>query len=231
VGNLNDELRGEDVLDRYKKYIRIEATLLIAAMLGAFILNGYAHLEKYYLVLDVPIDRLNFSAQKLAVYGGAGLGSVIAAILFSVSLVISITLLIALSEKPGKQPPPQLNLPKWMIRLRHRATELSFPLKLLVASMVIAGFAYLAWYLTVKVPSDSGRKAALQTATECQERTLEFRNLDRYTACQIAESEDMFYLLKRESADRSGVSFRTFQVPKAGLLKSEGQEQVVKYKP
>jgi len=79
--------------------------------------------------------------------------------------------------------------------------------------------------MTVSIPSESGRNAALKTAAECEERTLEYRNLDSHTACQVAESDDMFYLLKREYMDRSGVSFRTFQIPNAGLLKSEGQKQ------
>ncbi|WP_350616137.1 hypothetical protein [Pseudomonas sp. HY7a-MNA-CIBAN-0227] len=221
----------EPVLARYRKYLKIEAALLIAGMLGAFILNGYAHLEKYYLVLDVPIDRLNFSAQKLAVYGGAGLSSVIAAILFMIALVFAMTMLIALSEKPGRQPPPARTLPTWIDNRRRRASELSTPFKLLGVCVALAAVAYSAWYFTVSVPLESGKNAALETAKECQERTLTFSNLDRYTACQIAESDDMFYLLKREPGDPSGQSFHTLQVPKAGLIKSEGQTQFVKDTP
>jgi hypothetical protein len=225
------ELRSVDELKGYKKYWRIEVSLFITSMLGAFILNGYAHLEKYYSTLDVPIDRMNFSVQKIAAYGGAGLGAVIAAILLGIALVFTFALMIALSEEPGRKLSAQPNLSGWIFRRRQRASELSVPLKLLIATIVLAGFASFAWYITVSVPSQSGRSAALKTAADCEERILEYRNLDSYTACQVAESDDMFYLLKREYADRSGVSFRTFQVPKAGLLKSEGQQQYLRYKP
>ncbi|WLI10355.1 MULTISPECIES: hypothetical protein [Pseudomonas] len=231
MGESGFELRSVNELERSKKYWSVEVSLLIASMLGAFILSGYAHLEKYYLTLDVPIDRMNFSAQKLAAYGGAGLGATIAAILLSVALVFAFTIVIALSEEPGKKLSSQPNLSGWIFRRRQRASELSVPLKFLIASIVLAGFASFAWYITVSIPSESGRNAALKTAAKCEERTLEYRNLDSYTACQVAESDDMFYLLKREHTDQSGVSFRTFQVPKAGLLKSEGQKQYLKYKP
>jgi len=118
MGESGVELRRVNELERYKKYWGVEVSLLIASMLGAFILSGYAYLEKYYLILDVPIDRMNFSAQKLAAYGGAGLGAIIAAILLSVALVFTFTIMIALSEEPGKKLLLQPNLSGWMFRRR-----------------------------------------------------------------------------------------------------------------
>jgi hypothetical protein len=223
------EVRVEGALSRYTRFLRIEVTLLIAATLGAFTLNGYVHLEKYYLTLDVPIDRLNFGAQKLAIYGGASITSLVAAFLFGIALVAFITVMLALLERPGKEPPSPPVLPPWMIRFRDRASELNFSLKVAAIALVLAGFCLASWYLMVSVPSAAGRKAALATAAKCTERTLLYRNLDRITACQIAESDDMLFLLKRSHVDDVSVSFRTFEVPKEGLLRSEAGEQILKF--
>ncbi|WDR37847.1 hypothetical protein NN484_08940 [Pseudomonas serboccidentalis] len=222
------ELRAEEGLERYRKYLRIEVSLFIAAMLGAFVLNGYAHLEKYYLILDVPIDRLNISGQKLAAYGAAGLGSMISALLFAIAFVIAVSLIIALTEQPGRPSVSQTSSPR-LARFRQRASELNIVFKLFAFSAILAGFSIMAWYLTVHVPSMSGRKSALDTAATCEERTLTFRSLDRYTACQVAESEDMLYLLKRDSKNKTEVSFYTFQIPKAGLVESKGESRKMKF--
>jgi len=220
-----------DGLERYSKFLRIEVTLVIAAMLGAFTLNGYVHLETYYAVLDLPIDRLNFSAQKLVAYGGAGISAFITAILFALALVATFSVLLALCEKPGKKPVSPIALPKWANRVRRRANELNLPFKIVAALCVVTAFAFLAWELTVSQPSKTGRKAALRTAKTCDERTLVYSNLERYRACQVAESDDMLYLLKRGETSKSGIWFRTFQVPKAGLVKSEGQDTFVAFDP
>jgi hypothetical protein len=50
---------------RLRTYLRIEATLLIASMIGAFTLSGYAYLEKYYPTMDVAIERLGIGAQEI----------------------------------------------------------------------------------------------------------------------------------------------------------------------
>lgn len=218
------ELRAEEVWTRYKKYLRIEVTLLIAVMLGVFTLNGYAHLEKYYSTLGVPIDRLNFSAQKVAAYGGAGVSSVLAALLLGVALGFTIVLVTALCQKPDRQPVSPIPLPQWAINILKRISELRFSFKCTFIAIVLALFAYAVWYLMVTVPSNSGRRSALKAAAECQERTLRFRNLDSYSGCLVAESEDMFYLIKRSTVDDSSVTFKSFQIPKVGLVKSETKD-------
>ncbi|MGV8921387.1 MAG: hypothetical protein ACOH2R_27020 [Pseudomonas sp.] len=224
----NDE-KTEAALSRYRRFLRIEATLLIAGTLGAFTLNGYVYLEKYYLTLNVSIDRLNFGAQKLAAYGGASITTWVAASLFGIAAALLIAVLLALSERPGKQPSTPPVIPSWMIRVRDRASELSVSLKVTAVALTIAGFCLASWYLTMSLPSEAGRKAALDTAAKCRERTLTYRNLDRIEACQVAESDDMLFLLKRTHLDESGVSFHTIEVPKGGLIKSETQEEVLHF--
>ncbi|WKV85853.1 hypothetical protein LJJ44_08020 [Pseudomonas sp. B24_DOA] len=91
-----------------KKYLRIDAALFIASMLGAFTLSGFAHLEKFYLTLDVPIERLNISAQQYLSYGASGFGSFLSALFFAVALVGIVSLLILLFEKENWTRP---NLP------------------------------------------------------------------------------------------------------------------------
>jgi hypothetical protein len=213
----------------YRRFLRIEAATLIAASLGAFTMSGYAHLEKYYQTLNISIDRLNFGAQKYAIYGGASIVSWIAAFLFGIAAALLIAVMLALLERPGNQSPKPQALPSWMARFVTRASELSTPLKITAAALAIAAFSLISWYLTMQIPSQTGRKAALTTAAKCAERTLIYKNLDRIQACQIAESDDMLFLLKRSHVDKSSVSFHTLEVPKEGLLKSETQEEELRF--
>lgn len=81
----------------------------------------------------------------------------------------------------------------------------------------------------MQFPSEVGRKAALRAAAKCSERTLIYKNLDRIRACQIAESDDMFFLVKRSHVDEASVSFNTIEVPKEGLLKSETSEEELRF--
>ncbi|RMP42545.1 hypothetical protein ALO95_200020 [Pseudomonas syringae pv. antirrhini] len=59
--------------------------------------------------------------------------------------------------------------------------------------------------------------------------TLTYKNLDRIRACQIAESEDMLFLLKRSNVNEASVSLHTIGVPKEGLLKSETSEEELRF--
>ena len=229
---MNDGLIGEAAgagLSRYRKFIRIEAALIIAGTLGAFTMSGYVHLEKYYQTLNVSIDRLNFGAQKYAIYGGASIVTWIAAVLFGIAAALLIAVMLALLERPGKQSPAPQYLPSWMARFVTRASELSTPLKITAAALAIAGFALISWYLTMTIPSQVARKAALSTAAKCMERTLIYKNLDRIRGCQIAGSDDMLFLLKRSHVDESSVTFHTIEVPKEGLLRIETQEEELRF--
>lgn len=208
----------------------MEVALVIASAIGAFTLNGYAHLEKYYLTLDVPIDRLNFSAQKLGAYGGAGLGSYVVAVVFAIALVAACTMLLLFLEKPRKEPVTPMKIPGWLARFRDRALELSLAMKFVAVIFIASFFLGIAWYLLVQVPSQSGRAAALKTAAQCKERDVVYQNLDRFEGCKVAESDDMVYLLKRTHADPSGVGFYTVELPKAGLRRIQSAEYFIEYK-
>ena len=214
----------------YRRWIQIEVTLLIACAIGAFTLNGYAHLEKYYLTLDVPIDRLNFSAQKLMAYGGAGVGSYIAALIFVMATVGAITLMLLLLEKPNKKPIHASRTPAWIERLQGRAAELNLPLKFVALIFLVSFSLGFCWFLLLKVPAEAGRTAALRTASECKDRMIEYNTFEKFEGCKVAESDDMLYLLKRIKTDKQGLTFYTIELPKAGLLKIQGTEQRMNYK-
>lgn len=219
----------QGMLYRYRRFLRVEVTLLIAASLGAFTLNGYVHLESLYVTLNVPIDRMNFSPQKLAIYGGASITAVIGAAVLGMASVLGITVIAALFERPNKEPSPWIVAPRWLLRFRERASELAFSLKVAALAVILAILCLFSWYVTMSLPSETGRKAATKIASKCHERILTYRNLDRVSGCQVAESDDMFFLIKRSHVDEEGVTFRAIEVPKAGLLKSESQEQTLRY--
>lgn len=214
----------------FRKYLRIDAALFIASMVGAFTLSGFAHLEKFYLTLDVPIDRVNISAQQFVAYGAAGFGSFLAALVFAMALVGTVTLFLVLFEKPRNNMDKPVIMPKWMANVRNRAVENRGAFMVVGSICVLAFLLMSAWYLLVRVPSNAGRAAALELASECSARQVVYANLDQYEGCQIAESDDMLYLLKRHHADSKGVEFQTLEVPKSGLRSVTGQVQNLTYK-
>lgn len=226
---LIDNAEGHSSWIKVKKLIRIDVTLFLAGAIGAFTMNGYAHLEKYYQILDVPVDRLNFSGQKLLAYGGAGLGSYITALFFGGSLVGVLTLLMFLFEKPGKITPDPFILPRWMARIKARTIELSKPGRFIASLCIVALFMGFASYLLISVPSNSGRKSAYKTISKCENRTFIYKNLDRVEGCQVAESEDMVYIVQREKIYPKKVDFATLELPKEGLLKIQGDRQTLEY--
>lgn len=202
---------------------------MIAGTLGAFTVSGYVHLEKYYQTLNVSFDRLDFAAQKYAIYGGASIVSWVAAFIVGVAAALLIAVMLALFERPGKRSLTPQVMPTWVARIADRARELSTSLKVTAGVSALAVFSTGSWYLTMQFPSEVGRKAALSTAAKCSERTLVYKNLDRIQACQIAESDDMLFLLKRSHVDEVSVSFHTIEVPKDGLLRIDAQEENIRF--
>lgn len=227
---MTDRITREESLRSFRKYLRIDAALFIASMVGAFTLSGFAHLEKFYLTLDVPIDRVSISAQQFVAYGAAGFGSFLAALVFAMALVGTVTLLLVLFEKPGNDTGKPVIVPKWMANMRDRAVENRGAFVVVGSICILAFLLMSAWYLLVRVPSNAGRAAALELASECIVRQVVYANLDQYEGCQVAESGDMLYLLKRHHADSMGVEFHTLELPKSGLKSVTGQVQKLTYK-
>jgi hypothetical protein len=199
-------------------------------MLGAFTLSGFAHLEKFYMTLDVPIERVNISAQQFLAYGAAGFGSFLAALMFMVALVGTIAVLLLFFEKPGSDTAKPAMVPKWIANAHDRFVENQGAFVVVGCICMLAVLLSFAWYLLVRVPSNAGRAAALELASECTVRQVVYANLNQYEGCLVAESEDMLYLLKRRNADSTGVEFHTLELPKSGLRSVTGQVQKIAYK-
>ena len=223
---MTDTAEQEASLNRFRKYLRIDAALFIASMVGAFTLSGFAHLEKFYLTIDVPIDRINITTQHFLAYGAAGFGSYLGAVVLAMALVGIVTLVLLMLEEPekeGKKPPV---LPRWVIRKRDQAIENSPAFVFVGVICATAFFLMVAWFILLRVPSDAGRDAALKLASECTERQVTYMNLDHYVGCQVAESSDMIYLLQRNKCDKLGVEFQTLELPKQGLRSIRGDVEM-----
>lgn len=222
-------MKREENIRRLRKYLRIDAVLFIASMVGAFTLSGFAHLEKFYLTLDIAIERVNISAQQFWAYGATGFGSFLGTLLFAMSLVGTITLLMLLFEQP-RGDIGEFVAPKWISNVRDRAAENRIGY-IVVGILCLLTFLLIStWYLLVRVPSNTGRAAALGLASNCDLRRVIYAKLDKYEGCQIAESNDMFYFLKRHHVDSMGVEFQTFELPKSGIRNITGEKQTLTYK-
>lgn len=212
------DLATQDVSSkRLRTYLRIEATLFIAGMIGAFTLSGYAYLEKYYRTMDIAIERLGIGAQEILAYGATRFGSYIGALAFGMALVGIVAFLLLLLEKTREMPGESQPLPKWITHVLKRTIENRGVAVCVGLICLIAVLLIFAWYFLVRLPSNDGRFAALKQASECVERRVVYANLDQYDGCQVAESEDMLYLIQLQKCDKSGVAFRTLQLPKQGL--------------
>ncbi len=202
---------------RLKPYLRIEPALIVASMIGAFTLSGYAYLEKYYLTMDVAIERLGVSIQEILAYGAARVGSYIGALAFGMALIGIAAFILMLLEKTREIPGESQKLPRWIAHILKRTIENRGMAVYVGVICIIAGLLAFAWFLLVRLPSENGRSAALKQASACVERRIVYENLDQYEGCQVAESEDMLYLLQLQAYDKAGVTFRTLQLPKKGL--------------
>lgn len=217
-------------LSRFRKYLRIEAALFIASMVGAFTLSGFAYLEKFYLTLDVPVSRINITTQQLLAYGAAGLGTYLAAMVFVMALVGAVTLLIVLFEKPAVSTDRQPDPARWVVKARDRAARNRGAFIFVGCIGLIAFLLFAAWALLVTLPSQTGRTAALDEAAKCTARRFDYANLDHFEGCQIAESDDMIFILQRTECTKEGVAFRTLELPKQGLksISSPAQMRLLK---
>ncbi len=206
----------------FSRFFRLEVTLVIAVAIGIFTLSGYAHLEKYYITLEVPMSRVNISTQTLLAYGGASISALIFAVLFAAALVAVPALVLALLEKPGKVPPTPTQPSGLIARLRDRALELKSAFVIVGAIVMAAVIAFIIYDVALQQPSDTGKKSAFQKVKKCQEQKLSYKNTESYVGCIVAESDDLFYLIKRIDASKTQVTFKPFILPKQGLLISEG---------
>lgn len=221
----------QENLSRFRKYLRIDAALFIASMVGAFTLSGFAHLEKFYLTLDVPVGRIDITAQQFLAYGAAGFGSYLAAMVFAMALVGGVTLLIVLFEKPTGNAESPPNPPRWVVATRDRATKNRGAFIFVGCIAVIAFLLFSARVLLVTVPSDAGRAVALDLASRCKARLFDYENLDHFEGCQVAESDDMVFVLQRTKCDKRGVEFRTLELPKQGLKSISSPAQMYLREP
>lgn len=214
---MSDVSAQQDNLSRFRKYLRIDVALFIAGMVGAFTLSGFAYLEKFYLTLDVSVGRINITVQQLLAYGAAGFGSYLAAMAFAMALVGVVTLLVVLFEKPGVNADRQPDPPRWVVKARDRAARNRGAFIFVGCIVLVAFLLFAAWALLVSLPSRTGRAAALEEAAKCTARRFDYGNLDHFEGCQIAESDDMVFILQRTRCDKEGVEFRTLELPKQGL--------------
>ncbi|OCX20451.1 hypothetical protein [Pseudomonas graminis] len=214
---MSDARIQQENLSRFRKYLRIDAALFIASMVGAFTLSGFAYLEKFYLTLDVSVSRINITTQQFLAYGAAGFGSYLAAMVFAMALVGAVTLLIVLFEKPTVSTDRQPDPARWIVKARDRAARNRGAFIFVGCIGLIAFLLFAAWALLVTLPSGTGRTAALDEAATCTARRFDYANLNHFEGCQVAESDDMVFILQRTKCDEEGVEFRTLELPKQGL--------------
>lgn len=203
------------------RLLRFDATFTIAALAGISTLNGYAYLEKYYNTFEAPVTRINISTQMLLSYGGANLGSQVFAVVFILALVSGMTLLLALLEKPGRTPPPHAEPRGIFARFRDRAGEIRVAIRTVGIIMLAALVISMLWHSALKQPSISGHKSAMNEIRNCIEQKLFYQDASEYVGCIIAESDDMFYLVKRLGSEKNEVNFKAFRLPKQGFVRTE----------
>lgn len=202
---------------RLGSLLKLEAALFVASALGVFTLSGYAYLEKYYLTLDVAVDRLDIGVQQILSCGAARTGSYIGIFTLLLALFGIAAFFTLLLEKKREMPEEPLVRPRWIEHVVSRTVENGWAVFYIVAICVTAGLLIFAWYLLIAWPSNDGRYTALREASTCVERQVVYANLDHYKGCQVAESADMLYLLQVQKCDTTGVTFTTLQLPKMGI--------------
>ncbi|MCD5976759.1 hypothetical protein [Pseudomonas quasicaspiana] len=212
----------------FRAWINVEATFWIALITALTVLNGYAYLDELYSTLDVPVGRLELSLQTLSAFGGAGLFSTVGGLVITAVAVLIFVMALAFLESPDDSNTLKNGERSEAGRYRRRFSQLYTPLTLTAKVLAITIIGIIIWWVSIKIPSEAGRRVALKKVTECTPRTLTYANTDKVTGCLIAESADMFYLVEYLGSEGDSVSFRTFQLSKTGFVKLISERQNLK---
>ena len=201
----------------------LNTSFLLAFLAGISFLKGFVYLEHYYNLLDIPIDRLNFSVQKITIYGSVDLITFTVALLIFVAASSTIAVLLALFENPQKPRKRSTTPPKWITTLKDRASKLKIAAIATSLLIILALLGYAFWQLTISIPSERANKNAIKTAEHCTQSRIKTNSLDTYNACILAESDDMIYLLERTEEEQKGehIKFKTFMLPKQRIISIE----------
>jgi len=222
----------ENALRKLPKLFKIEGLSAIAVVFALFFTNGYVYLETLKNRLDIPINRLGFSSQIYAVYGGVSFLVIIAASLIALSIVMFATYIIALIENPESGNNADNWAKKVVIKLRNKLSKRHANTKqFLLATLLItllATILYGLWNFTVSTAVKRAEKQALKYATTCAESVISLTNTDRVKACIAGESDDVLYLLfKGDSTGTEAAIFETGLLPKKNLEISRKPAKIV----
>ncbi|WP_313307425.1 hypothetical protein [Stutzerimonas balearica] len=221
----------EKALRKLPKIFKIEGLSAIAVVFALFFTNGYVYLETLKNRLDVPINRLGYSSQIYAVYGGVSFLVIIAASLIALSVIMLVTYIIALIENPESETNKDnfinnlINKARHKLSKRHAKTK-QFLLTTLLTTL-LAALLYGLWDFTVSTAVKRAEKQAFEFATTCTESVISLTNTDRVKACIAGESDDILYLLfKGNSTDKKSV-FETGMLPKKNLEMTRKPSNIV----
>ncbi|BFN27869.1 hypothetical protein PSCT_03024 [Pseudomonas sp. SCT] len=221
----------ENALRKLPRLFKIEGLSAVAVIFALFFTNGYVYLETLKNRLDIPINRLGFSSQIYAVYGGVSFLVIIAASLIALSAIMVATYIIALIENPESETSKDnfinkiINKAGQKLSKRHAKTKQFLLATLLTA--LLAALLYGLWDFTVSTAVKRAEKQAFKFATTCTESVISLTNTDRVKACIAGESDDVLYLLfKGDSTDKKAV-YETGLLPKKNLEMTRKPSNIV----
>lgn len=214
----NEENRTEERKEfNLLKISLINSSLFLALLTGLAILKGYAYLEKYYSVFNIPIDRLNFTTQKITLYGTIDLMALIIAVLIFLAASATVACIISIAENPKNQSASK-PLPQWMQSLADRLIRNRMAISLTLLLIAFALIGYALFHVAVTKPIELAKTNAAEAARNCIEYEIKLMNSEKYTGCIIAESDDMIYAIKRVESEEAPVYFSTAKIPKNRFL-------------
>lgn len=211
--NRTEERKGFNLL----KISLINSSLLLALLTGLAILKGYAYLEKYYSTFNIPIDRLNFTTQKITLYGTVDLMALIIAVLIFLAASATVACIISIAENPKNQSASK-PLPQWIQSLTDRLLRNRMAISLTLLLIAFSLIGYALFHVTVTKPIELAKINAAEAAHNCIEYEIKLKDSEKYTGCIIAESDDMIYAIKRVISKETPVYFSTARIPKNRFL-------------
>lgn len=211
----------EDTPSKLPAFFKIEGLSAIAVVFALFFTNGYVYLETLNTRLGAPINRLGFSNQIYAAYGGVSFLVIIAAAFIALSAIMFGTYVIALIENPETE----ASADNWLNKItkkagrklsrRHARTK-QFLLATIL-TVLLAAILYGLWKFTVSSAVERAEKRAFDFATTCTESIISLNNTDHMEACVVGESDDNLYLLFKGKIQDQNVYFETGLLPKRYL--------------
>lgn len=212
--------------------IKFESVPILVLVFALLYSNGYAYLETVKLELGMPINRLGYDTYQFVVYGGIDILVKLAAIFLAIAGGAIFAVMMHFTENPDRVFPIKPEAPdtfryKLGQRLKKSYTKARMQIIGVLLIVLLAFSIWLIWKIAFSQSIERGKLNAYEEIRNCKPSTVRLKNLDVVTACIVGESDDMLYLIDKNTQG-SEIQFQERRIPKNSISSTAGPVSLLK---